>query len=86
MRRGELLCTVTDPITNLRSELRSPEDGRVLGMALNQVVMPGFAAFRIGIPTSESEITSEEAAAAEVEPESEEGEVLPPAAEDENSE
>ena len=56
VRRGELLGTVTDPITNLRSELRAPEDGRVLGMALNQVVMPGFAAFRIGIPTTDAEL------------------------------
>jgi len=84
VRRGELLGTVTDPITNLRSELRSPEDGRVLGMALNQVVMPGFAAFRIGIPTSEREMTvsGEELAP---DPESEEAEVMPTAVEDENS-
>jgi hypothetical protein len=27
-------------------------------MALNQVVMPGFAAFRIGIPTTESQLAS----------------------------
>ncbi len=59
---GELLGTVTDPITNVRSELRAPQEGRVLGMALNQVVMPGFAAFRIGIPTTESELASPEAA------------------------
>ncbi len=58
VRKGEVLGTVTDPITNLRSELRSPADGRVLGMALNQVVMPGFAAFRIGIPTTDEELAS----------------------------
>jgi uncharacterized protein len=84
VHRGELLGTVTDPITNLRSELRAPEDGRVLGMALNQVVMPGFAAFRIGIPTNEKEMTVPENATAS-DPESEEAEVLPAAAEDENS-
>ncbi len=60
VQAGELLGTVTDPITNIRSELRAPLDGRVLGMALNQVVMPGFAAFRIGIPTTESELASPE--------------------------
>jgi predicted deacylase len=60
VRKGEVLGTVTDPITNLRSELRSPEDGRVLGMALNQVVMPGFAAFRIGIPTTDAELANPE--------------------------
>jgi len=58
VRTGELLGTVTDPITNVRSELRAPQDGRVLGMAQNQVVMPGFAAFRIGIPTTGSDLSS----------------------------
>ncbi len=48
---GDVLGTVTDPITNEQNLLYSPENGRILGMALNQVVMPGFAAFRIGIET-----------------------------------
>ncbi|MGI9293341.1 MAG: succinylglutamate desuccinylase [Pseudomonadales bacterium] len=56
VRKGDLLGTVTDPITNVRAEITSPHNGRVLGMALNQVVMPGFAAFRIGIQKSEDEI------------------------------
>jgi predicted deacylase len=51
VKENEVLGTVTDPITNVRTEIVSPYRGRVLGMALNQVVMPGFAAFRIGIPT-----------------------------------
>jgi hypothetical protein len=46
-----VLGTVTDPITNEQNLVYSPENGRILGMALNQVVMPGFAAFRIGIET-----------------------------------
>ena len=56
VKPGELLGTVTDPITNVRSEITSPFKGRVLGMALDQVLMPGFAAFRIGIQTSEEEV------------------------------
>jgi predicted deacylase len=48
---GDVLGTVTDPITNEQNLVYSPENGRILGMALNQVVMPGFAAFRIGIET-----------------------------------
>lgn len=48
----DLLGTITDPITNQTQEIRAPTDGRVLGMAVNQVVMPGFAAFRLGLPTS----------------------------------
>ncbi len=57
VKKGDILGIVSDPITNLRSELRAPRAGRVLGKALNQVVMPGFAAFRIGIPTTESELS-----------------------------
>lgn len=45
---GDVLGTVTDPITNERQIIRSPYDGRVIGMALNQFVMPGYAAFHLG--------------------------------------
>jgi predicted deacylase len=48
---GDVLGTITDPITNDQNLIYSPARGRVLGMALNQVVQPGFAAFRIGIET-----------------------------------
>jgi predicted deacylase len=48
---GDVLGTVTDPITNDQNLIYASNRGRVLGMALNQVVMPGFAAFRIGIET-----------------------------------
>jgi len=56
VKPGELLGTVTNPITNVRTEIASPYTGRVLGMALDQVLQPGFAAFRIGIQTSEEEV------------------------------
>lgn len=48
---GDILATITDPITNDQNLIYSPVRGRVLGMALNQVVMPGFATFNIGIET-----------------------------------
>jgi hypothetical protein len=41
-------------MNNARSELRSPYAGRIIGMARNQVVMPGFAAFHVGIQTDEA--------------------------------
>jgi hypothetical protein len=66
VKENELLGTVTDPITNVRTEILSPYKGRVLGMALNQVVMPGFAAFRIGILSSEDAVI--DTASPEVEP------------------
>ncbi len=46
---GDILGTVTDPVTNEQTLIYSPVSGRVLGMALNQVVMPGFATFNLGI-------------------------------------
>ncbi len=51
VRKGDLLGTINDPMSNARSELRSPYSGRIIGMARNQVVMPGFAAFHVGIQT-----------------------------------
>jgi uncharacterized protein len=47
--KGDRLGTVIDPISNMHGEIRSPVNGRVLGMAVNQFVMPGYAAFRIGV-------------------------------------
>jgi uncharacterized protein len=49
---GELLGIVTDPLSNQQHRIYAPLSGRVLGMALNQVVLPGFAAYRIGTDTS----------------------------------
>lgn len=55
----DLLGQVTDPITNLRTEIRSPYSGRVIGMALNQSMRPGYAAYHIGIRKSEEELAQE---------------------------
>jgi predicted deacylase len=49
VRRGDVLGIITDPMSNARTEVRSPYSGRIIGMARNQVVMPGFAAFHLGI-------------------------------------
>lgn len=46
---GDTLGTVTDPISNHRQVVTSPFAGRIVGMALGQVVIPGFAAFHIAI-------------------------------------
>jgi len=48
---GDLLGTVTDPVSNERTRLIAPVSGRILGMAVSQVVIPGFAAFHIGVAT-----------------------------------
>ena len=56
VRKGDILGTITDPMNNARSEVRSPYSGRIIGMARNQVVMPGFAAFHVGIQTDEAPV------------------------------
>ena len=61
VKRGDLLATVTDPITNAQSSITSPYDGRIIGMALDQVVMPGFATHHIGIQTLEAILLDEQA-------------------------
>lgn len=53
---GELLGTVTDPITNKVTEIRSPRDGRILGMAVNQFVIPGFAVYHLGLPVPRGDV------------------------------
>jgi len=46
---GEVLGSVVDPGSNRHSKVRSPFDGRVVGMAIDQVVIPGFAAYHVGV-------------------------------------
>jgi hypothetical protein len=46
---GDVLATVTNPISSHSREVRSPYAGRVVGRAVNQVVIPGFAAIHIGL-------------------------------------
>ncbi|MBB5212785.1 succinylglutamate desuccinylase/aspartoacylase family protein [Microbulbifer hydrolyticus] len=66
--KGDLLGTVTNPITNVRKEIRSQHNGRILGMAMNQVVQPGFAAYHIGIQAPQEQIPAPEEVTAEDEP------------------
>lgn len=61
VKKGDLLGSVTDPITNVKADIKSPYDGRVIGMALDQVVMPGFATHHIGIQTPEAMLLEETA-------------------------
>ena len=52
--KDDVLGLVTNPLTNEVSVIHSPFDGRLLGRALNQFVLPGFAIFHIGIEASGS--------------------------------
>jgi predicted deacylase len=69
VKPGDELGVVTDPISNERTIVKSPYDGRVLGKALNQVVIPGFAAFHIGIRGDDFRVLEEPAEAQAAEPE-----------------
>jgi len=59
VREDDLLGTVADPITNLSRQIRSPFPGRILGMAVNKSLMPGFAAYHIGMRKTEEELRQE---------------------------
>jgi predicted deacylase len=45
---GQILGTISDPLSEEVVSVVSPIEGRVIGMALDQLVMPGFAAYHIG--------------------------------------
>lgn len=68
VQRGQKLGVVIDPINNVERELVSPVFGRVIGMALNQVVLPGFAAYHLGEETSEQQAVREAATNPEASP------------------
>lgn len=65
VQKGQRLGRVVDPIRNTERSIFSPLFGRVLGMAQNQQVLPGFAAFHLGEETSEQRAVQEAAAAAD---------------------
>lgn len=54
---GDVLGTVIDPISNEQNVILSPYQGRVIGMAMDQFVMPGYATFHIGIEAAVTEAT-----------------------------
>lgn len=47
--KGDVLGTITDPITGEREEVLAPADGRLIGMAVPQIVLPGYGLFHLGI-------------------------------------
>lgn len=61
VKKGQLLGTVTDPITNVAVEVIAPQDSQVIGMALNQIMLPGFAAYHLGFQASVEEAAGEDA-------------------------
>lgn len=56
VRAGQRLGRVIDPVSNRAAQVHAPEAGRIIGMALNQLVLPGFAAYNLGIAASEEQV------------------------------
>lgn len=56
VKKGDILGNVTNPINNKKSPVHSSVNGRIIGMAIDQVVMPGFAAYHVGIRATENEL------------------------------
>ena len=75
--KGDVLGVVTDPITNQSTELVSPVNGNIIGMAINQVVIPGFAAYHIGIKSTQEDMAQVDAEQTQ-EAVSADGEVIDP--------
>jgi predicted deacylase len=46
---GQILGSVSDPLSDEVSRIRSPYAGQVIGIAFDQLVMPGFAAYHLGL-------------------------------------
>jgi predicted deacylase len=61
VKKGDLLGAVNNPISNEQINIESPVRGRVLGMALDQFVIPGFAVYHIGIHANKKELIAADA-------------------------
>lgn len=59
VQRGQVLGRVIDPVRNSEREIVAPFFGRVLGMAQNQQVLPGYALYHLGEETSEQQAVRE---------------------------
>ena len=59
VKQGALLGTLVNPLSSDVYSILSPYNGRILGMALNQFMLPGYAAFHIGIVADETELLME---------------------------
>jgi predicted deacylase len=48
VKKGQLLATVTDPLTDEVHEIRAEGDGVVIGISLPRIVLSGYGVFHIG--------------------------------------
>ncbi|MCB1189659.1 MAG: succinylglutamate desuccinylase/aspartoacylase family protein [Leptospiraceae bacterium] len=60
VNKNDLLAEIIDPISNKKSFVYADSDGMVIGMALSQIVLPGYAVFHIGLKSSSKTQESDE--------------------------
>ena len=53
---GQPLGTVRDRLSGAESVILASLPGKVIGLALNQQVMPGYAVYHLGVESSEAEV------------------------------
>ena len=56
VQAGQPLGTVRDPLSGAESTILASLPGKVIGLALNQQVMPGYAVYHLGVESSEAEV------------------------------
>jgi len=59
VKEGQVLGSVIDPVSNTGSAILAPYNGRVLGIAFNQVVQTGFATHHIGVEKAPKAVQEE---------------------------
>jgi predicted deacylase len=49
VRKGERLGTIIDPLTDRQTKVEATESGEVLGLAVAQIVLSGYALVHLGV-------------------------------------
>ncbi|NOG59680.1 MAG: succinylglutamate desuccinylase/aspartoacylase family protein [Proteobacteria bacterium] len=60
VEKHDILGHIINPLTTEETEILAPFNGRILGIALNQFMLPGYAAFHIGISSDTYTMIKEE--------------------------
>jgi uncharacterized protein len=55
VKQGQRLATIRDPISGSETEIPASANGKVIGLALNQMVLPGYAIYHLGTEATEAE-------------------------------
>jgi uncharacterized protein len=56
VKAGDVLGMVRDPLSGNESPVIASQPGKIIGLALNQQVMPGYAVYHLGVESSETDV------------------------------